>query len=96
VAQHLEFLVGDAERLLLERECQAVDDDESDEVPRRADRQVAELERPRRPVGERQLPRQVEQPRAAIAQPQLREARCRWGGQLGQSFLRRYAVTLES
>ena len=52
-------------RLLLERVRVAVEDEEPDEVARRADRQVAEAQRRRRPVGERELPGQVEQARAA-------------------------------
>jgi hypothetical protein len=89
VAQHVELVARDRQRLLLEREGQPVDDDESDEVPRRPDRQVAELERLGRPGAERQLPGQIEQPRATIAQPELREARDGDGGRFRQSFLRR-------
>jgi hypothetical protein len=75
VTQHLELVVGDPERLLLEREGQPVDDEEADQVPRGPDGQVAELQGLRRPRAQGQLPGQVEQPSATIAQPKLRETR---------------------
>jgi hypothetical protein len=89
VAQHLELVIGDAEGLLLEREGQPVDDEEADKVARRPDGQVAELERLGRPGAQGQLPGQVEQPSATIAQPQLRKTRDGDGRRIRQSFLRR-------
>ena len=88
VAQDLELAVGDSQRLLLERVRPAVDDQEPDEVARRADRQVAELERVGRPVGERQLPRQVEQGRRR-RRAAGGAGTARAGASAGQSFLRR-------
>jgi hypothetical protein len=88
VPQHVELGIGDAERLLLEREGQAVDDEEADQVARRPDGQVAELERLGRPRSEWLLPGQVEQACATVAQAQLRETR-NGAGRVCQSFLRR-------
>jgi hypothetical protein len=96
VAQHLELVVGNPERLLLEREGQPVDDEEADQVARGPNGKVAELQGLRRPRAEGQLPGQVEQASAAIAQPQLRKTRDGDGLRIRQSFLRRYAVTVES
>ena len=94
--QDFELVIGDTKRLFLQREGQAVDDEEADEVARRPDGQVAELERLRRPGSQGQLPGQVEQPSATLAQPQLRKTRDGDGRRIRQSFLRRYAVTVES
>jgi hypothetical protein len=86
-AQDIEFGRRDTTRLLLERVRPAIADQEADEVSRRADRQVAEFERVGRPVGQWQVPRQVEQVGAAVAQAKARESR---GPTVaGQSFLRR-------
>ena len=99
MAQDVELVGRDLEGLLLERERLPVDHEEPDEVARRADRQVAEVERRRRPRRERQLPGQLDQLAGAVAQPEPREAagggrlgRLTERGQLGrpgQSFLRR-------
>ena len=68
--------LGDAERLLLERVGPPVGDEEADQVARRPDRQVLELQRPP-PTSrlQRQLPGQVEQRPGAVAEPQPREGR---------------------
>ena len=87
VSEYVELRRGDAARLLLERVGVAVEDEEADEVAGRPDRQVPEAEGRRRPLRERQLPRQLEQPRATLAQPQPREPGGMRSG--GQSFLRR-------
>jgi hypothetical protein len=61
-------------------------------VTGRADRQVTEVERFRRPRRERDLPRQVQQPRTALAQPKPRQRDLCELGRSGlgrQSFLRR-------
>ena len=96
MAQDLELVVGDAEGLLLQRKREPVDDQEPDEVARRTDGQVAELECLGRPGAQRQFPREVEQPSATIAQPQPRETGNGDRRRFRQSFLRRYAVTVES
>jgi hypothetical protein len=96
MAKDLELGVGDAEWLLLEREGQPVDDEEADQVARRSDGQVTKLERLGRPLAQGQLPGQIEQPGTTIAQPQLRKGRDGDGRRIRQSFLRRYAVTVES
>ena len=96
MAKHLELAVSDAQRLLLERKREPVDNQETNQVPRWPHRQVAELQGLRRPVAERQLPGQVEQSRASFAQPQLRKAGTGDRRGVRQSFLRRYAVTLAS
>jgi hypothetical protein len=86
-SEDVEFRRGDPVRLLLERVGVAVEDEEADEMAGWADGQVAEAEGRRRPIRERQLPRQLEQPRATLAQPQPREPGGMGSG--GQSFLRR-------
>jgi hypothetical protein len=73
MAQHFELVVGHTKGLLLERKREPVDDEETDEVARRPDGQITELERLSRPRRQRQLPRQIEQSRAAITQPQPRK-----------------------
>ena len=78
VAQDGVFALGDVARLLLEGDQAAIDDEEADEVARRPDREVAELEA-RGPGRERQLPWQVEQT-AGAAEPEGREIdSCRLG-----------------
>jgi hypothetical protein len=89
VPQHLEFVIRDTERLLLERKRQAVRDEEPDKMSRRPNRQVAKLERLGGPGPQRLLPRQVQQACPAIAQPQPRKAEGGRGCQVGQSFFRR-------
>jgi hypothetical protein len=96
VAEHLELGGGDGQGLLLEGERHAVDNEEAHQVPRWPDGQVTELERALGPVGERQPPGQVEEARAAAAQPEPRERRCGACWLVRQSFLRRYAVTVAS
>ena len=85
-------VVGDAERLLLERVRRAVDDEEPDEVARRPDRQLAELRASSAATSARGRSQgRSSSVAAAVAQPEAREtgaARGRVGG-LGQSFLRR-------
>jgi hypothetical protein len=91
-AQDLELGRGDADGLFLERDRPVVGDEEPNEVSRRADRQLAEGQR-RRPLGERQLPGQIEERRAAATQSEARMARA---GGVRQRFFRRYAVTVAS
>ena len=91
-AQDVELGGRDMDGLFLERDDPIVLDEEADEMARRADRQLPEGQAVR-PVGQRQVPRQVEQSRAAAAQSQAREARAEV---VRQSFFRRYAVTVES
>ena len=85
-----------ARRQLLERVHDAVRDEEPDEVARRADRQLAEPASVARPVGEGLLPRQVEERRDLVAEPEAREGhatrRGPRGGRPGQGRLRRYAA----
>jgi hypothetical protein len=98
VAKYGELACSDVERELLQGVLVVVDDEEPDEVARRPDRQLLEVELVRPPVRERQLPRQVEEPIAGFAQPQTRK-RCeirRVAREVGQSRFRRYAVTLAS
>ncbi len=99
MAQDVELGGRDLERLFLQGERQPVDHEEPDQVPRRADRQVAEVERRRRPARQGHLPGQLDQLAGAVAQPEPREpgrggrlGRLAQSGQLGrsgQSFLRR-------
>jgi hypothetical protein len=91
VAQHRELPHPDITRELLEGVLAVVDDEEADEVARRADRQLLEMELVRSPLGQRQLPRQVEQAVAGFAKAKAREARQerRVAGEIGQSRFRR-------
>jgi hypothetical protein len=98
VSKHLEFALGDRERLLLEGIRLVVRDDEADEMPRRTNRQVLEGQLVGRPVRERALPREVQEGAGGVAKAEPRER-----GRLGrpvqgvaQSFLRRYAATVAS
>ena len=90
--EHVELRRGDLARLLFQGVRVPVKDEEPHEVTGRPDRQVTEVERLRRPPGERDLPRQVEQPGAALAQPKPRQRDLTELGRSGlgrQSFLRR-------
>jgi hypothetical protein len=87
VAQDVELGATDVEGFLLEGVRALVGDQESDEVARGPDGQLAELERLGRPVGERLLPGQVQQDAGAISKSQPREGAL--DGGLAQSFLRR-------
>jgi hypothetical protein len=69
MSQDLELGIGDAQGLLLQGKRQAVRNEEPDEMTRRADRQVTELEGLGGPRRERLLPGQVQQACSAIAQP---------------------------
>jgi hypothetical protein len=71
VAQDVVLALRDLDRLLLEGDEVPVDDEEADEMARRPDRELAELQA-RRPVRERPLPGQVEQ-RSGTPQPEARE-----------------------
>ena len=90
--EHIELRGGDLARLLFQGVGTPVEDEEPHEVTRRADRQVTEVERLRWPPRERDLPRQIEQPGAALAQPKPRQRDLTELGRTGlgcQSFLRR-------
>ena len=84
-------VVGDPERLFLERVGPPAARQEPDEVARRSDGQLAEAhpgERPvlvRVPLGQRQLPGQVQQFRRSGAQAEAREAGWRRGGGRGRA-----------
>jgi len=62
MAEHRELPCADAARKLLQGVLAIVDDEEADEVARRPDGQLLEVELVGSPLSERQLPRQVEQP----------------------------------
>jgi hypothetical protein len=81
----------DVTRKLLKGVLAVVDDEESDEVSRRADGQLLEVELVRSPFRERELPRQIEQPIALFAKAKTREPRQegRVARQVGQSRFRR-------
>jgi hypothetical protein len=98
VAQDGELPRADVTRQLLQRVLAIVDDEEADEVARRPDGQLLEVELVRSPLGERELPRQVEEPVAGFAKAKAREPRQerRVAREVGQSRFRRYAVTLAS
>lgn len=96
MSQDLELGVCDAQGLLLQRKREAVGDEKANQVTGRTDRQIAELEGLGRPRREGLLPGQIEQTRSASAQPQPRETGGGNGRRPGQSFFRRYAVTVES
>jgi hypothetical protein len=87
VAQDVKLGATDVERLLLEGVRALAGDQEPDQVARRPDGQLPELERLGRPVGERVLPGQVQQDPGAISKSQPREGAL--DGRLAQSFLRR-------
>jgi hypothetical protein len=71
--QDLVLAAAHLERLLLEGQEPAVDDDEADEVAGRPDRQLAQVELVRPPRLERGLPGQGEERRRGLAEPQARE-----------------------
>jgi len=78
MGQDVVLAFGDVDRLLLERDQVAVDDEEAHEMPGWTHRKDPELEA-RRPGIERQLPRQVEQLPGAT-QAERRKARWRRAG----------------
>jgi hypothetical protein len=82
---------SDVTRKLLQGVLPVVDDEESDEVSRRPDRQLLEVELVRSPLRERELPRQVEQPVPLFAKAKPGESRQegRVARQVGQSRFRR-------
>jgi hypothetical protein len=94
MTKHVEFALGDVEGLLLERIDRAVRDEETDQVARRPDRQRPEDVTLTRPLGERQLPRQLEQRGSLRAKAKARERGCERG--VGQIRFRRYVVTVAS
>jgi hypothetical protein len=75
VEEGVVLAAGDLQRLFLERVERAVDDDEADEVARRADRQLAEDDLVRPPGAERQLPRKAEEALRRLPEPETGE-RC--------------------
>jgi hypothetical protein len=87
VAQDVELGPPDGQRLLLEGVGPPAGDEEADEVTGGTDRQLAELERLGRPIGERVLPRQVQQDPGAI--PESKPRKDPLVDRLAQSFLRR-------
>jgi hypothetical protein len=91
VAQHRELPRADVTRKLLQGVLAVVDDEEADEVAGRANRQLLEVELVRSPLGQGQLPRQVEQPVAGFAKAKAREPRQegRVAREVGQSRFRR-------
>jgi hypothetical protein len=91
MAQDGELTRSHVTRKLLEGVLPVVDDEEADEVARRPDRQLLEVELVRRPVSERQLPRQIEQPVAGLAKAKARKRgqEGRVARQIGQSRFRR-------
>ena len=98
MAEHVELGLRDRQRFLLEGVCPAVLVEESDEVARRSDRDLLELQVLRGPLGERTFPGQVQQRPGAVAEPKPREGRLD-GREIqcgSQSFLRKYAVTVAS
>jgi hypothetical protein len=82
---------SDVARKLLQGVLPVVDDEESDEVSRRPDGQLLEVELVRSPLRERELPRQIEQPIALFAKAKTGEPRqeSRVARQVGQSRFRR-------
>ena len=94
MTEHGKFPLRDFERLLLQRVDGAVRDEEPDEVAGRTDRQGTEDELLVRPLGERTLPGQIEQRRGVFAQAESGERALERG--VGQSFFRRYVVTVAS
>jgi hypothetical protein len=60
-AKDLEFGLGDFSRFFLQRKRAPVEDDETDEVSRWTDRQVAKRIGVGRPAGQRRLPGKIEQ-----------------------------------
>jgi hypothetical protein len=75
MAQDIEFGGRDPERLLLQGIRPLVDDEEPDEVARRADRELTELQRIWRPRLEGPIPRQIQQRSGAVSEPEPRERR---------------------
>ncbi len=73
VQEGVVLAAGDLERLLLERVERPVDHDETHEVARRTDRQLAEDDAVGTPVTERQLPRKVEQALRWLPEPKTGE-----------------------
>ena len=94
MSEHGKFALRDFERLLLQRVDGAVRDQEPDQVAGRTDRQRTEDVLLVRPLGQRTLPGQIEQRRGVLAQAESGE-RGRERG-VGQSFFRRYVVTVAS
>ena len=94
MAEHSELALGDVEWLFLQRVDRAVRDQEPDKVARRTDRQRTEDVLLVGPLGERTLPGQIEQRRGVLAQAESWE-RGRERA-VGQSFFRRYVVTVAS
>jgi hypothetical protein len=97
MAQDVEFGRGDLGRLLLQRIGPAIGGQEADEMAGRADGQIPEAQALEGtvggPIGQRLLPRQVEQLGGAGPEPKPGEAdagrRIGRGRLDGQSFLRR-------
>ena len=81
VEQDLVLAPAGLERQLLERVQRPVGGQEADEVPRRPDRQLPEGERRGRPVGERRLPRQVDEGDRRVAEVEARKRRHRRAGE---------------
>ena len=73
VAEHLVLAPGDLLGQLLERIDEAVDDEEADEVARRADGQLAEPVAGVAPRSQRLLPREIEKAGDLVAEDQARE-----------------------
>lgn len=99
VAEDVELAAGDAEGLFLQGEEGVVDDEEADEVARRANGDGPEGEALARPGGEGALPRQLEEGRRRGPQPQVRKLprRGRWAGLLRRQIrFRKYAVAVGS
>jgi hypothetical protein len=69
MAQHLELAMRDLERFFLQRVRPPAGDQEPDQVARRTDWQVLELQLLRRPRLQWLLPGQVEQRPGAVAEP---------------------------
>jgi hypothetical protein len=87
VAQDIELGPPHRQRFLLEGVRPPAGDEETDEVTGGTDRQLAELEGLGRPVGERALPRQVQQDPDAI--PESKPRKGALVDRSVQSFLRR-------
>jgi hypothetical protein len=91
MAQDRKLPRADVTRKLLERVLSVVDDEEADEVARRSDRQLLEVDLVRRPVREREFPWQIEQSVAGLAKAKTRKCgqEGRVARQVGQSRFRR-------